>query len=87
MLKVASKCVETNQMIGRIWFEVMQRRIGLYLLRVQSKVNIAYLPSRKHCKLLEIMGAQEIEENLRMWLEHLWEVLEFTDFGSFYMCS
>ena len=46
MFKGASNFVKTNQMIGRTWFEVMQKRIGLHLLRVQSEANIADLPSR-----------------------------------------
>ena len=79
ILRGAIKCVETSQMMGRIWCEVMQRRIGLYLLRVQSKANIADLPTRQN-NLLEIMGANEIEAVLPMWFEHFWEVPGFSDF-------
>ena len=60
LLKGRSRCCETNQMIGRTWFEVMRRRIGLRLLRVQSKANIADLPSRKDFVLLRTMGAEEL---------------------------
>ena len=67
-------------MIGRTWFEVMRRRIGLRLLRVQSKANIADLPSRKDFVLLKTMGAEEMQPCLPTWLSSLWEVPNFQPF-------
>ena len=80
MIKGSSRCTETNQMIGRCWYQIMRRRIGLHLLRVQSKANIAYLPSRKEFLLLKLVGATEIEAVLPSWLENIWDIPEFMDF-------
>ena len=80
LLKGSSRCCETNQMIGRTWFEVMRRRIGLRLLRVQSKANIAYLPSRKDVVLLRTMGVEELQPCLPTWLSSLREVPNFQRF-------
>ena len=77
MMRGSSRCVETNQMIGRTWYEAMRKRIGLHLLKVQSKANIADLPSRQDFALLKLMGAKEIEPRLPSWLGSLWEVPEY----------
>ena len=80
MIKGSSRCTETNQMIGRCWYQIMRRRIGLHLLRVQSKANIADLPSRKDFRMLKMVGATELEPVLPVWLDQIWEIPKFENF-------
>jgi len=72
MSRGASVCPESSAMVGVLWMLAARERIGLYIVRVESKANIADAPSRGELSPMRELEAHFVTPQLPSWLKDVW---------------
>ena len=72
MVRGSCSAPEANLAIGRAWLDLAETGVGLHMVRVESKANVADGPTREGSTTLEFLGASYVEPRLPPWAYDLW---------------
>ena len=72
LLKGASRAPEMCIAAGHIWLKSVALETAMWFGRVESKANLADGPTRCDLRVLEELGAFEVESVLPEWMSELW---------------
>ena len=72
LLRGSCAAADLNQAIGRIWLDIAKLQVGLYVVRVESRANIADGPTREYLDLLYELDAVFVEPKLPEWCKEMW---------------
>ena len=61
-----------NMCIGKLWLDIAASSLGLHVVRVESKANLADGPTRESLGQLEALNAHFVEPKLPKWVYDIW---------------
>ena len=70
---VTTKALDINQIVGKLWLELAHAKVGFHGFRLESKANIADIPTREEClDAMYALGRHRQEPVMPDWMLQLW---------------
>ena len=74
---VTTKALDINQIVGKLWLELAHAKVGFHGFRLESKANIADIPTREEClDAMSALGGHWQEPVMPDWILQLWLMLD-----------
>ena len=64
---------DMNMCIGKLWLDIAASSIGLHVVRVESKSNLADGTTRESLGQLEALNTRFVDPKLPKWVYDIWE--------------
>ena len=75
----AAAAGDLNGVTGKLWMEIVVRRISVNMVRVESKANVADGPTRDRFQLLEAYGSKFVQPRFPAWIQDFWQPWSLED--------